>query len=195
MKNKKLFWLAAIAGMVFILSCKTTGAANETITLNGMVYDFTNKPVPYCEISIGEKFGSGTDINGRFTVTGIPPGVYPVTGQKEGYETYMEELPIQGIGQIIYIRIPSLKQLIDLTELAMKAQNMRLVEEYAERALAIDGASSDAFMYCATVKLSKNDIPGAINVFETGIEAGNRDIFIELALEQLRETWDALRKE
>ena len=49
MKKLMIFAMAAL-----FISCKTAEFGFKTTDVNGMVYDFSNRPVAYCEISLGE---------------------------------------------------------------------------------------------------------------------------------------------
>ena len=191
--NRKCFLIfkAMIVLLFSVSSCKTIEFGTERIDINGMIYDFSNRPVPNCEITLDEKYRSCTDINGRFSLPGIPADAYTITGYKNGYELYLEEIEIRDRGQIIYIRIPSQGQLNSLVDEALSANNLVMAEELAERAYKIDNRNIETLFYCAVIKFRRNDIDAAITLLENAKNLGSRDIYIEKFLNMLTEAKNA----
>jgi len=158
--------------ILFALSCKTAEFGFRVFDVNGMIYDFSNRPVANCEISLGgRRFMSTSDINGRFTIPRVPLGNYTLTVNKDGYERYSEDFPIMQKGQIIYVRLPSQNQLLDMVDEALTANNFLLAEEMAERAYLIDPNNVEMLFYFAAVKYKQRDYNGAL-----GYLASARDL-------------------
>jgi tetratricopeptide (TPR) repeat protein len=169
--------LAAIA--LTGISCNTIKPANNTIDINGMIYDFSNRPVAYCEIALGELYTGITDISGRFTLPRIPPGTYTITGYKEGYETYTDEIMIREKGQIVYIRIPSQIQLLNLVDEALIAMNFDAAEEYVQRAYQIDKNNIEMLFYYATIKFRQHMYDEAIVFLMAAKNLGSKDAYVD----------------
>ena len=182
---KNFFVLFSIAFMA--ISCKTAEFGFKVIDVNGMVYDFTNRPVANCEISLGGKYKSSTDINGRFSLPKVPIGTYTITGYKKAFEIYSDEVIIKDKGQIIYIRIPSQNQLLNLADEALSANNLTGAEEMVERAYQIDQNSIEMLFYYATVKFRQREYGRAIDLLENARDLGSKDLYIDKFLTVLRE--------
>lgn len=189
MNRKHVYTLVILT--IAVTGCKTTGFNGKTIDVNGMIYDFANKPVAYCEITLGETYAATTDINGRFTLPKVPPGTYGITGSKNGYETYMDYVTIQDWGQIIYIRIPSQNQLLNLIDEAMTVMNFGLAEEYMKRAYEIDKTNVEMLFYYAAIKFRQQKYNEAVSYLEAAKSLGSRDTYIDRFLTILKELINA----
>jgi tetratricopeptide (TPR) repeat protein len=168
------------------VSCKTAEFGFKVIDLHGMVYDFSNRPVANCEVSLGRKYNSVTDINGRFTLPKVPLGTYTLTASRRGFERYADEVIIRERGQIIYFRIPSQNQLLDLADEALGINDFALAEELVERAYKIDNNNIEMLFYYATVKFRQREHTRAIHLLETAKSLGSKDLFIDKFLTILR---------
>jgi len=168
-------------------SCKTAEFGFKVININGMVYDFSNRPVPYYEISLGRKYKGSTDINGRFTLPKVPVGTYTISGHKNGYEDYLDEVIVKDRGQIIYIRVPSQNQLLNVVDDALAANNFPLAEEMAERAFQIDNNNIEALFYNAAVSFRQRQFEKAISFLEAAMDLGSKDLYIDKFLLILKE--------
>ena len=173
-------------------SCKTAEFGYRVFDINGMVYDFSNRPVAHCEVSMGRRGLTGTsDINGRFSIPRVPIGNYTLTVYKGGYEKYSEEFFIGQRGQIIYVRLPSQHQLLDLVDEALTANNFPLAEEMAERAYQVDPNNIEALFYFAAVKYRRHDYSGALAIMEAADSLGSKDPYIGKFMARLKEVLDA----
>lgn len=180
-----------ILSVAFVaLSCKTAEFNFTVIDVNGMVYDFSNRPVAYCEISLGGKYKSSTDINGRFSLPKVPAGNYTLTGYKKAFEIYSGEVTVRDAGQIVYIRMPSQNQLLDLADEALAANNLTAAKEMVERAYQIDRNSTETLFYYATVKFRQREYDRAIDLLEAA-KLGSKDVYIEKFLSAVRRVQDA----
>jgi len=169
------------------LSCKTAELGFKVVDINGMIYDFSNRPVAFCEVSLGRRFRSSSDINGRFSFSKVPLGKYTITGYKSGFENYSDEVLVKHKGQIIYIRLPSQNQLLNLVDEALGANNFAAAEEMAERAYKINKNNIETLFYYAVVKFRRREYRKAIDFLETAKNLGSRDSYIEKFLIQLKE--------
>jgi len=187
MKDKQLYVISFFICITLLCSCATSASNRGTIDVNGMIYDFANRPIPFCEIFMDDFYTGSTDINGRFTIPKIKPGTYTITGQKAGYETYHDEITISEPGQIVYIRIPSQNQLLNLADDAMTIMNFTIAEEYIQRAYEIDNTNIEMLFYYATLKFRQQKYEEAIIFLETARALGSRDVYIDRFLTILRE--------
>jgi tetratricopeptide (TPR) repeat protein len=152
-----------------------------------MIYDFSNRPVPNFSITLGEKYSIDTDINGRFTLAKIPVGAYTLVARKEGYETYHDKIDIKDQGQIIYIRIPSQIELLDLADLSLTSGNLDAAEGYVKRAYNIDPKNTEMLFYYATVMFKKKEYDEAIFFLQSAQILGSKDEYITRFLSVLKE--------
>ena len=185
------FFTCIVIFTVLLVSCKTAEFGYRTIDVSGMIYDFSNRPVAHCEVSLGRRFRSSTDINGRFTIPKVPQGFYTISVHKNGFEPYSEGIIIRDPGQIIYIRIPSQNQLLNLVDEALTANNITLAEEIIERAFHIDNTNIEMLFYYATVKFRQNAFEEAVVFLETAKNLGSRDLYIDKFLTLLKERLNA----
>ncbi|MDR1803604.1 MAG: carboxypeptidase regulatory-like domain-containing protein [Treponema sp.] len=193
-KNQRGFFvlIVCVIAAFSAVSCKTAEFGYKVFDINGMIYDFSNRPVAYCEITLGGRgLNSTSDINGRFSIRGVPVGNYALTVQKDGYEKYSEVFFIKQSGQIIYVRLPSQNQLLDLVDEALTANNFILAEEMAERAYRIDSNNIEALFYFATVKYRRRDYDGALKYLEAACDLGSKDPYIDKFMALLKEARNA----
>jgi tetratricopeptide (TPR) repeat protein len=186
MKNKILL-LFLLFFSLLAFSCKTAEFGYKVININGMVYDFSNRPVAHYEVALGRKYKGVTDINGRFTLPKVPFGVYKISGNKIGYEDYHDEVIVKDKGQIIYIRIPSQNQLLNIVDDALTANNFTLAGEMAERALQIDKNNMETLFYNAAVSFRQRQFDKAVSFLEAALDLGSKDLYVEKFLSILRE--------
>jgi hypothetical protein len=169
----------------YFYSCKTAEFGFLVIDLNGMVYDFDNKPVQNYKITIGKKYSSVTDINGRFLISKIPAGHYSLKGEKNEYETYEGDILINDRRQIVYIRVPNYNQLLGLVDTALTDNHIENAEIYAQRANAVGGLKTELLFYLAIIKFRQKDNNGAIEFLRTAVNTGSSDIYINQFLNYL----------
>ena len=169
------------------ISCKTANFSKNVFDVNGMVYDFSNRPVPYCEIIIGNKYKTSTDINGRFTLPGISIGDYSISGEKRGFEAFFDLISVRERGQIIYFRIPSQSQLLFLLDEALSVNDLSTANEMAYRAYNIDENNIEMLFYYAVVKFKEHDYENAVEFLQKAIDLGSKDVYIMKFLSILEE--------
>jgi len=188
MSNKKYALPLFIFFIAFLsLSCRTAEFGFDTVDINGMVYDFSNRPVFNYELVLGERYFGSTDINGRFTLLSVPLGSHKISGSKDGFENYNGEVIIKEKGQIIYIRIPSQNQLLALADEALAANNFTLAEELAERAYHIDKNNVEMLFYYAAVSFRQNNLKKAASFLEDAVNLGSKDYYVQKFLSAVKE--------
>ena len=174
-----------------LLSCKTAEFSLKTLDVNGMVYDFSNRPVAHCQIIIGGNYKTSTDINGRFSFSGIPVGAYVISGEKRGFESYYDTISVRERGQIVYFRIPSQNQLLLLADEALTVNDFEMAEEMLERAYWIDSNNIEMLFYYAVLKFKQHRHEDAIAFLEMAKYLGSRDFYVDKFLTILKEEQNA----
>ncbi len=192
--HRKLIVVCAVIICSLFFSCKTAEFGHPMIDVNGMIYDFSNKPISNYTVTIGgekKEYTSISDINGRFYFPKVPADTYEITGSKEGYETYKDSIIIDSKEQIIYLRIPSSSQLMDLADQALTKNNLAEAESYIERASQIGIPSTELLFYSAVISFRKKAYQQAIDYLLIAKEAGSADIYVEQFLNDLKKLAEA----
>ena len=179
--------IVILAALILPVSCKTFKLGFKTFDIHGMIYDFSNRPVAHCEISLEKKYIISSDINGRFTLPKVAAGTYTITGYKKGFEIYSSEVSIRGKGEIIYIRLPSQNQLLNLLDEALTANDLTAAEELAERSYQIDENNLETLFYYAAVKFRQKDYSKALSFLEKARQLGSKDPYIDKFITVLKE--------
>lgn len=180
--------LRACILIIFFVSCKTAEFGVTCIDINGMVYDFENRPVPGYEISVGPKLKSVSDITGRFTIQKVPAGTYEVLGRRELYESYRGTLELTDKKQIVHIRVPSATQLLDLADKELTENRLDSAERLIDRANGTGIHTTESVFYTAVLKFRKHDTDGAILLLEELIASGVDDVYAVQFLAVLKKT-------
>jgi len=191
-KYLRLLFIVLISFSLF--SCITTEFGIKVTDINGMVYDFSNRPVSNYEIALGRWYSGSTDINGRFTLPKVPLGKYKIKGGKKGYESYTDEVIINGKGQIIYIRIPSQNQLLAMADEALSSNDFETAEEIAERAYQIDKNNIEMLFYYAAISFRQNNLEKAVSFLEEAVKLGSKDHYVQKFLTVIKEMQYANKK-
>ena len=106
--KKVLSSIALIAGIWMLIatgSCKTTSILYG-VNVNGMVYDFDNRPVAGYQLQLNNDLVVVSDITGRFTFEKVKLGEYVLKGQSNAFEPYEGQVTIYDQDQVLYLRIP-----------------------------------------------------------------------------------------
>lgn len=175
--------------VLFLSACNTTGYGRSSAGLNGMVYDFENKPVPQYIITVDEKTPVSTDINGRFFVPRVRMGKHEITGYKEGYESYKGPLAINDKRQIVYMRVANVSQLLDLADAALSKNNIEEAAGYIQRAGTIGEKTAELFFYSAVVLFRQGEYQAAIETLRDALSLGFRDEYVTRFLNELTERY------
>ncbi|MFA6125975.1 MAG: TonB-dependent receptor [Bacteroidales bacterium] len=92
MRTLKILSAFAIWGILV-----SFGGFAQTGIIRGFVYDKkTGEPVIGCNVYLGDGtvYGSGTDVNGYFTVSKVPPGKYKLTASAVSYQAFTKDVEI-----------------------------------------------------------------------------------------------------
>ena len=164
--KKVLSSIALIAGIWTLIatgSCKTTSMLYG-VNINGMVYDFDNRPVAGYHLKLNSDLEVVTDITGRFTFEKVKLGEYVLKGQSNAFEPYEGQVTIYDQDQVLYLRIPSFSQLINRTDKALEEDNLQEAEAFLTRAVAMNSEHIDSLLYGAILAYRKNNIGQALEL-------------------------------
>ena len=164
--KKVLSSIALIAGIWMLIatgSCKTTSILYG-VNVNGMVYDFDNRPVAGYQLQLNNDLVVVSDITGRFTFEKVKFGEYVLKGQSNAFEPYEGQVTIYDQDQVLYLRIPSFSQLINRTDKALEEDNLQEAEAFLTRAVAMNSEHIDSLLYGASLAYRKNNIGQALEL-------------------------------
>ena len=115
---------------LFIVIVSFSGCASTLRTdgskglMQGMFYDYDNRPVCGYELVLDEKIHVFTDINGRFEFPATEYKTHALKGQGNGYDSIDRTYDFSSRSQILYLRIPSIENLYcQLDTQLMNGQN------------------------------------------------------------------------
>lgn len=171
--------------ILLVMGCKTTSLIYG-VNINGMVYDFDNRPVAGYHLKLNDDLEVVTDITGRFTFEKVKLGEYLLTGESNRYETYEGKIIIYDQDQVIYLRIPSFSQLINLTDKALEANNLQEAEGFLKRAAAMNIQDIDVMIYEAVLAYRYYNIEQAIRKIEQIKVNGYRNEWLDRFYDELR---------
>jgi hypothetical protein len=185
---KRAVLLASIFPFL-VISCNTTGYGYGRIGLNGMVYDFENKPVSQYFVKLDDRLPVSTDINGRFYISNVRRGKHRITGRKSGFETYQGEIEINDRSQIAYFRVPNLNQLITLTDDALSRNRINEAASYIRRAESIGEITTELLFYSAVVLFRMGEYKESIAILQNAEMLGSKDEYVSRFLNELLERY------
>jgi len=171
--------------ILLVTGCKTTSLIYG-VNINGMVYDFDNRPVAGYHLKLNDDLEVVTDITGRFTFEKVKLGEYLLTGESNRYETYEGKIIIYDQDQVIYLRIPSFSQLINLTDKALEANNLQEAEGFLKRAAAMNIQDIDVMIYEAVLAYRYYNIEQAMRKIEQIKVNGYRNEWLDRFYDELR---------
>lgn len=171
--------------ILLVTGCKTTSLIYG-VNINGMVYDFDNRPVAGYHLKLNDDLEVVTDITGRFTFEKVKLGEYLLTGESSRYETYEGKIIIYDQDQVIYLRIPSFSQLINLTDKALEENNLQEAEGFLKRAAAMNIQDIDVMIYEAVLAYRYYNIEQAIRKIEQIKVNGYRNEWLDRFYDELR---------
>ncbi|MBI9099724.1 MAG: carboxypeptidase regulatory-like domain-containing protein [Spirochaetaceae bacterium] len=145
---KKILLLITLTALLFI-SCKSEPEGYfESSSLPGMIYDADNRPCDKVILTIWlldevtggyeEMNEAHSDINGRFTFPELSRGSYRVIAEKEGYEAVSTEFYYSSRLEVLYLKIFSQKQILNLATDAMNDRRFGKVQDLLQRSEAVN---------------------------------------------------------
>jgi hypothetical protein len=170
---------------VSLCGCGSSPYGKVAVGLNGMAYDFENRPLAQYVVALNGRTPVATDINGRFFFPGVKPGTYTLTGQKEGYESYEGEIIVSDRRQIVYFRVPNRTQLVDLADGALSRNRVDEAESYMRRAEAVGEPTTEVLFYMAVVLFRQGRYQEAADRLQLAASRGGRDPYVTRFLDDL----------
>lgn len=173
-------------GTAVLLGCVSTqGKASsfESVPqVNGMIYDYDNRPVAHAEIAInGEKLAV-SDINGRFILNGLQYGDYELAVVANGYEGKTLKVYYSEPTQILYLKLHSVTQIVAIAEKALENREWESAREQLDRALRVNPRDESVRFLRAVLHFRTGDSEAARSLLEALIADGVRDPYINLFL-------------
>ena len=181
-----LFLGTALFVLIGLAACQSEGEALKHFAkapINGMVYDFDNRPCSNVTVRLNDKFVIRTDINGRFTFLGMPPGTYALQLDKQGFESLKLDFDFHSRSQVLYAKMISLQSLIHRVEQATAEKKWSEAESQLTRAVAIDPDDLAVLYLKATLALYRGNVEEAARILKGILGRGhsNTTIFLSLA--------------
>jgi len=177
--------IAALAASACASSDRSTRGGPSGASLNGMVYDYENRPVADAEIRIDGHLRARSDINGRFSLGELPFGKYAVEVGREGCERVSFAVTYGDPTQIIYVKLYSAKQLLSAAEKEMEKRNWAEAQAYLGRMEAI-GADDPAARYLrAVLSFRRGQAKEAKGLLEALLADGYDEAYVHLFLADL----------
>ncbi len=110
--------------VVFSIGSVMTLMAQETGTIKGFVYDKSNgEPIIFTNVVLkGTTYGASTDVNGYFSIDGVPAGDYVLQTTYLGYDT--AQIPISlSAGEVVSKKVYLKKGAIQMETVQVSAQS------------------------------------------------------------------------
>jgi tetratricopeptide (TPR) repeat protein len=155
------------------------------LPVHGLVYDYGNLPVPSAVVRVDGKRSAVSDANGRFVSPPIPPGVYDIGIERDGYEPKRVRLEYSRPNQILYAKLYSAEQLLSLAEKSLGKRDWDSAAAFLERALAVRPDDLSARYLRSVLLFRKGEPEAAREALDGLLREGARDPFIHLFLADL----------
>lgn len=158
-----------------------------TADLHGMIYDHHNQVCSGVLVSVDKSAGLFSDINGRFTLPNLPKGKHEIQLKKEGYEDACFTVDFQSRTQILYLRIFSFDQILELAEEALKQGKIAGAEEYLIRAEKIKAGDPLLLYLKAVIALKRNQPEEALQLLLSILDQAIIEPYVYLTIADIYE--------
>ena len=175
------------------LSIPIFNFAQESV-VKGVVTDSEGNALKDAKITLldpsrGTKFTTKTDKHGKFVKVGIPPSMYRITVELEGYFTFNSQLPVRlGMRETINIKLekipPKIEEDKDLAqgiEFFKQGKYDQAIESF-KKVIEKFPSNPDVYYNLGLSYLRSRDINQAITAFEKVIEINPEAIEVYFAL-------------
>lgn len=177
---KKSLYILLIS-LLFITGCKSTNQVLPVV--QGMIYDGDNEPVSDVEVYINNRKNAISDIYGHFTLAALNEGKkYELKAIKKGYEEKLFSFSYTNPSQVIYLRMYSSAELINLAETLVDQKKYNDAETYLIRAEQAGGSYLSVNYLRAVIYVLKSDYDTALKYANDIIAAGYVDSYIYILL-------------
>jgi tetratricopeptide (TPR) repeat protein len=191
MKYRKLKIGIAVTLFVSFFSCTSYLNTNleefASADLLGMIYDNNNQACPGVRITVDGWTGPVSDVNGRFTLVNLSRGKHALSVKKEGYEEAVFQIEFLNRTQIIYLKVYSFEQILDLAERALQDRKLGAAEEYLERARKINESDSLLLYLQAVIELKRDQVQEALATLLSIIDQKNAAPHVYLTVADIYE--------
>ena len=150
--------------------------------LFGMLYDHDQKPCPAAAVRVDGEDRAQTDINGRFTIVDLSRGEHRIGVRKQGYEDLEVSIQFLNRDQILYLRVISLRQLLEQAEAALEKKKLAETAALLARAEKIDAGDPVGVYLKALYLLETGAVAEASELLEGLAKAGYREAILYLSL-------------
>lgn len=179
--NMKKSIYVLISSLLFLSACQTT--KHTLPVVQGMIYDGDNEAVSDVEIYINDKKNALSDIYGHFTLSAMElEKQYELTAKKNGYEEKSFSFTYTNPSQVIYLRMYSNAELINLAESMVEQKKYADAETYLTRAELAGGNYLSVNYLRAVICVLKTDYDNALKIATDILDAGYIDSYIYLLL-------------
>jgi len=160
----------AFLSALLLASCGTLGSNDSKPPFYGMVYDRDNQPVQNAVVVLDGKETAATDVNGRFALANLDPGVYEVELRKEGYEPLSTSVEYFSPTQVLYVKMTSRDQLLSQAETAIAERRWQEASDLVDRADLVD-PDNPATLFLRAVVLFRRGQPEEARAILEGLLA------------------------
>ena len=175
---KKSLYILLIS-LLFITGCKSTKQVLPVV--QGMIYDGDNEAVCDVEIYINNRKNAISDIYGH--LTGLDEGKqYELKAKKKGYEEKYFSFSYTNPSQVIYLRMYSSAELINLAESLVEQKKYDDAETYLIRAEQAGGSYLSVNYLRSVINVLKADFDTALKYANDILAAGYVDSYIYILL-------------
>jgi tetratricopeptide (TPR) repeat protein len=178
--------LAVLAAALALVSCVSQRERRlrefTEAPLFGMVYDYDQKPCPAAAVHVDGQERARTDIDGRFVIVDLSRGEHRVGVRKPGYEELELEVQFLNRDQILYLRIISLRQLLEVAEAALEKKRLAETASLLDRARKIDPGDPVGVYLKALYLLETGAVDEAVLTLEGLAGSGYREAILYLSL-------------
>jgi hypothetical protein len=187
MANKPGFILLVSCILALLAGCSSL--ADKAVTefsvadLHGMIYDYHSQPCANVNIRIDNRKGPSSDINGRFVLKNLGKGTHHISFSKEGFEDVGFSFDFSNRTQVLYLKLFSMNQLLELAEKELENKKLGKAEEFLNRAGKIDATNAVLLYFKAVLALKRNQIDLAVKELNAILEQGIVEpvVFLTLA--------------
>lgn len=172
----------AFLSALLLASCATLGSNDSKPPFYGMVYDRDNQPVQNAVVVLDGKETAATDVNGRFALANLDPGVYEVELRKEGYEPLSTSVEYFSPTQVLYVKMTSRDQLLSQAETAIAERRWQEASDLVDRADRVDPENPATLFLRAVVLFRRGQPEEARAILESLLARDYKEPSIHLFL-------------
>jgi tetratricopeptide (TPR) repeat protein len=140
--------------------------------LHGMVYDLENNAVANLTITFSyiDTYGESqvmvtTDINGRFALS-LKHGEHTFVATHKEYLDATGTIVFSRIGQILYIKVKSINQMLNLVAQAIYKEQWQEAKSYLDEIALVNSENILYLFYLASYYYAQGDYHQAVNILE-----------------------------